>query len=104
MELNMPEQQLVIEEFADKVGDVFAISEEGVPAIPLILKEAKLLNPAFAPPGVRPPFSLMFLARDPRVLPQRIYRMEHQDLGAVSIFLVPSGKDAEGVSYHATFN
>jgi hypothetical protein len=100
----MPERQLVFEDFSDKAGDVFVISEEGVPAIPLILKEAKPLNPAFVAAGVRPPFSLSFLARDPRVLPQRIYRMEHQDLGEVSIFLVASGKNAEGVSYHATFN
>lgn len=100
----MPDRQLVFEDFADKVGDVFAISEEGVPAIPLILRQAEPLNPAMAMHGVRPPFSLIFFARDPRVLPQRIYRMEHQELGEVSIFLVPSAKDAEGVSYQATFN
>ena len=97
----MPERQLVFEDFADKVGDIFAISEDGVPAMPLILQEAKPLNPAFAAPGVRPPFSLQFLARDPRVLPQRIYRMEHQGLGEVSVFLVPSAKDAEGSLFAA---
>lgn len=98
------DRPLVFEDFADKVGEVFPISEEGVPAIPLILQQAEPLNPAMAPRGVRPPFSLTFLARDPRVLPQRIYRMEHQELGEVSIFLVPVAKDAEGVSYQATFN
>jgi hypothetical protein len=30
--------------------------------------------------------------------------MEHQELGAVTIFLVPAAKDAEGVTYAATFN
>jgi len=100
----MPERQLVFEDFSDKVDDVFVISEEGVPAIPLILKEAKPLNPAFVAAGVRPPFTLLFLARDPRVFPQRQYGLEHPDLGTVSIFLVPSGKDAEGVTYCATFN
>lgn len=100
----MADRLLVFGDFADKVGDVFPISEEGVPAIPLILKEAEPLNPAVGLPGVRPPFSLIFLAKDPRVLPQRIYRMEHQELGEVSIFLVPVAKDAEGVSYQATFN
>jgi hypothetical protein len=100
----MSERPLVFEDFADKVGHVFAISDEGVPAIPLTLTEAEPLNPARVRPGVRPPFSLVFLARDPRVLPQRLYRLEHSELGELTIFLVPIGKDAEGVSYHATFN
>jgi hypothetical protein len=30
--------------------------------------------------------------------------MEHQELGAVTIFLVPAAKNAEGVTYVATFN
>jgi hypothetical protein len=30
--------------------------------------------------------------------------MEHQELGAVTVFLVPSAKNAEGVTYVATFN
>lgn len=100
----MTERPLVFEDFADKVGDVFAVSEQDVPAIPLTLTEAEPLNPARGKRGVRPPFSLVFLARDPRVLPQRLYRMEHDELGELTIFLVPIGKDAEGVSYHATFN
>lgn len=95
---------LVLEDFADKVGEVFTISEEAVPGIPLILTEAEPLSPARAPRGVRPPFSLIFLAKDPRVLMQRLYRMEHNELGELSIFLVPVGKDAEGVQYQAVFN
>ncbi len=101
----MTERGLVFEDFADKVDEVFVISQDGLPAIPLTLKEAELLNPAIAPPGgMRPPFSLTFFARDPRIFPQSLYRMEHQELGAVTIFLVPSAKDAEGVTYVATFN
>ena len=95
---------LVFEDFADKVGAAFAISEDGFPAIPLTLKQAEPLNPAIGPPGVRPPFSLIFLAKDPRVLPQRLYRMQHDALGEVSIFLVPVGKDTAGVNYQALFN
>jgi hypothetical protein len=100
----MIDRPLVFEDFTDKVGDTFAISEEGVPALALTLKEANALNPAWGLEGVRPPFSLKFLAADPQVLPQRLYRLQHPRLGEVAIFLVPSGKDAEGVSYHATFN
>lgn len=100
----MADRSLVFEDFADKVGEVFAISEQGVPPIALTLKEATPLNPTWAPRGIRPPFSLMFLAEDPRVLPQRLYCMEHKALGAVTIFLVPATKDASGVTYCATFN
>ena len=53
---------------------------------------------------MRPPFSLVFLGKDPRVLPQRLYRLEHEELGTLTIFLVPVGKDAEGVLYQAVFN
>jgi hypothetical protein len=95
---------LVLEDFADKVGDVFAIGEEGWPAILLTLVEAEALPARMAPRGARPPFSLIFLGKDPRVLPQRLYRLEHQSMGALAIFLVPIGKDADGVSYQATFN
>lgn len=100
----MPDQQLVFEDFADKVGDAFAVSEEGLPPIALRLRQAEPLNPAMGLPGVRPPFSLMFLANDPRVLPQGNYRLEHRGLGEVSICLVPVAKDAEGVTYQAVFN
>jgi hypothetical protein len=100
----MSDRQLVFEDFADKIGEEFAISEETVPRITLILRDAEPLDPAMAPRGVRPPFALLFLASDPRVLPQRLYRMEHKAFGTVSIFLVPVGKDTSGVTYQATFN
>jgi hypothetical protein len=100
----MSSRQLVFEDFADKVEQVFVISDQDVPAIPLTLAEAGLLPARRTMPGVRPPFTLTFLAKDPRVLPQRIYRMEHNGLGMLEIFLVPSAKDEQGVIYHATFS
>jgi len=98
------ERPLVLEDFADKVGEVFVIDEPDVPAIPLTLTEARPLPARYGLPGMRPPFSLVFLGKDPRVLPQKLYRLEQGELGAVTIFLVPIGKDAQGVSYQATFN
>jgi hypothetical protein len=103
-DMTMTNRQFVFEDFADKVGNVFTLSEEDLPAIALTLKEAVLLNPAFAPKDLRPPFALTFLAADPRVLPQHLYRMAHDGLGEVTIFLVPRGKDDSGVTYIATFN
>jgi hypothetical protein len=98
------ERALIFEDFADRLGEVFAIGEPDVPAIPLTLTQAQPLPAGMGLPGVRPPFSLIFLGKDPRVLPQKLYRLEHGEMGAVTIFLVPIGKDAQGVSYQATFN
>lgn len=100
----MSDRHLVFEDFADKMEQVFVISDQGVPAIPLTLVDAELLSARRGMPGIRPPFALTFLAKDPRVLPQRIYRFEHQGLGPLELFLVPSAKDAQGVTYRATFN
>lgn len=104
LEREMADRQLVFHDFSDKVGDTFVIDDEGVPATRLTLREVQALDPKMAPRGVRPPFSLLFLAAGPVILPQRIYRMVHKILGEVAIFIVPVGKDAEGVLYQATFN
>jgi hypothetical protein len=37
------------------------------------------------------------------VLPQRIYQLHHQRLGALDIFLVPIKRDANGTTYEAVF-
>jgi hypothetical protein len=99
-----PDRQLVFEDFSDKVGQVFTLRAEGLPEFDLILQSAEPLNSALTLPGIRPPFGLSFLAKDPRVLPQHLYQLAHAGLGEVMVFLVPSGKTAAGVTYHATFN
>lgn len=58
-------------------------------------------------PGVdarRVPFSVVFRCPRQVVLPQRIYRMEHADLGTFDVFIVPIAADAEGVRYEAVFS
>ena len=100
----MSERMLALEDFSDKLGQDFHLSHPNLPSIPFSLTEAEGLTMRRAPPGMRPPFSLVLLAREQRVLPQGIYRLEHAALGAVEIFLVPIGRDAAGVSYQATFN
>lgn len=100
----MRDGQLVYEDFADKVGQVFAITSDDAPAIALTLAEAELLHAGQGLRGGRPPYSLMFLSEDERVLPQRLYRLEQEALGEIALFLVPVGKDARGVHYQAVFN
>ena len=50
-------------------------------------------------PGGRAPFSLEFQGGPSPPLPQRIYRVEHEELGALEIFLVPIAPDR----YEAVF-
>ena len=98
------ERQLVFEDFKDRVGSIFTLCESEVPRIPLELHEATLLPANFAPPGVRPPFSLRFIGVGEMILPQRLYRLWHAETGEVTIFLVPIAKGQGGVTYEATFN
>jgi hypothetical protein len=51
----------------------------------------------------REPFRLEFLGPPDPILPQRTYRLEHDALGALEIFLVPTGRDAGGTTYEAIF-
>ena len=41
------------------------------------------------PKGFRQPFSLEFLPEPGPAQPQRIYRMEHESLGPMEVFLCP---------------
>ena len=49
-------------------------------------------------------FSLVFSG--PRVDPlsQRIFRLDHDEIGSLELFLVPIAEDAAGVRYQAVFN
>jgi hypothetical protein len=63
--------------------------------------EVELVEIAEIPrePGGRAPFSLVFQGGPSPPLPQSIYRVEHDDLGAMAIFLVPIAADR----YEAVF-
>jgi hypothetical protein len=49
-------------------------------------------------------FSIEFRSRSSAVLPQRIYRLDHDKLGQFDLFLVPIRKNDQGVYYEAVFN
>lgn len=50
------------------------------------------------------PFSVHFRGPKGAALPQAIYRLEHEALGTLDIFLVTIGPDGEGMGYEAVFN
>lgn len=49
-------------------------------------------------------FSLIFRGPGDAFLPQSTYRMEHDEMGAFDLFIVPVGKDNQGFQYQAIFN
>ncbi len=82
--------------FAAQVGTTFAV--EGLGELRLEQVEAGPQGSGFEQ------FSLMFRgSRDP-VGRQGTYRLAHAALGALDIFLVPVGRDAEGTRYQAVFS
>ena len=49
-------------------------------------------------------FSIFFHGPLNYMLPQGTYRMEHEKLGAIDIFIVPIGREQDGFRYEAVFN
>ena len=54
-------------------------------------------------PGGREPFALAFRGPVSELLPQAIYRLESDVFEPLEIFLVPIGRDSEGITYEAIF-
>jgi hypothetical protein len=89
-------ETLTAADFAALRGDRFRIAPDDAPPF-----DAELVEVAEIPrePGGRAPFSLVFQGGPSPPLPQRIYRVEHEQLGAIEIFLVPIAADR----YEAVF-
>lgn len=49
-------------------------------------------------------FSLIFRGPHQPILPQMIYRIEHDVMGTLNLFLVPIGVEEDGLRYEAVFN
>jgi hypothetical protein len=98
---------LTVDAFQPRVGDRFRIRPSPESTIDAELIEARALGESGRSPAkgsVRPtPFALLFRTTLKGALPQRIYQVEHDEMGAYDIFLVPVGPDAVGMVYEAIF-
>jgi hypothetical protein len=94
---------LTEQEFAQHVGTKFQASLDQQP-IELKLSEVK--GYPFGPneQGGMERFSLFFEGPLDPQLPQSVYRLTHEQMGEVDIFLVPIAKVGEGFRYEAVFN
>ena len=96
----MPEgprlDSLTIDDFRERLNDAFQVIPEGGAAFDVELVEVTEIS---REGGGRAPFSLVFCGGPEPPLPQAIYRVENDRLGAIEIFLVPIATD----QYEAVF-
>jgi hypothetical protein len=88
---------LTVDDFRALQGDRFRIVPDGAPAFEVELVEVTEIP---REPGGRAPFSLVFRGGPNPPLAQRIFRIEHDKLGELELFLVPVAVD----QYQAVFS
>ncbi len=96
-------ESFTLETFAPHLDEPFRLHLDAGDPLDLRLVEATPLGGSTSPGGGRAPFSLVFRGPHAPVLPQRIYRLEHEAIGTFEIFLVPIGPDQAGTRYEAIF-
>ncbi len=94
--------------FSPYLNQKFRIRLGAAEVIELDLAEIAEAPPAVARAaaarGQRAPFSLFFRGPMRPIMPQRIYALEHPELGRFDLFLLPIGPDGTGMRYEAVFN
>jgi hypothetical protein len=97
-------QDLTAAELGAHQGTTFRIDYGGEAPLEAVLQEVKLHEPH---PGTRPqPFSAYFRGPGRPILPQQIYKLTHDRMEPLEIFLVPVGPDPKlgGILYEAVFS
>lgn len=95
--------QLTVETFQPLVGSTFWVEFPNGSKVELRLTGAAKVMESEAARLDRHPFSLYFIGPGSYLLQQRTYRLTHEQLGALEIFLVPVGQDASTYQYEAVF-
>jgi hypothetical protein len=97
-------ETLTLDVFSPLVGETFQVHVQPEQTVAFELVEARSLSPGNASPRPHPPFVLTFKGPARLLLPQQIYRVEHQAIGAHEIFIVPLGPGNGGMLYEVIFN
>ena len=92
-------KDLTYEHFAPLVGAAFQLTTENGQVIELMLTGAHE-EPG---DGSSTAFSILFRGPVTPLLQQRVYDVEHGDLGRLPIFLVPIAEENQGIVYQAVF-
>lgn len=94
--------ECTLDHFVPLIGDAFEITD-GSASIRAKLVDATDLREVQAAGRRSRQFSLVWRGPPGRILPQRIYAVRHPSFGALELFLVTIGPDAEGMRYEAIF-
>lgn len=95
----MPDQ-VTWEVFADQVDQTFQVHGEAGTIEATLIDCTKLVQ---HDEEGRVPFSIVFRGPMEPFLEQRIYKLSHEKIGEIEIFLVPLGPDKTGMKYEAIF-
>lgn len=95
-------ERLELSTFEPCVGDAFRLEFADHPPVDLTLVEAAP-GPWQREDGERVAFRLEFTGPAEPLLEQRTYRMQHDGLGTIEIFIVPIGRDEKAATYEAIF-
>lgn len=98
-------ENFTIQTFSDHVGSTFGIHPDDAGKIDVELISATGLGGGSGeePSGQKQPFSIVFRGPGDVLLPQGIYRMEHEEIGSFELFIVPIGPGEKGLRYEAIF-
>ena len=98
-------ENFTIETFSEHLGSTFNIHPDDTGQVDVELISATGLGESAGeePPDRKRPFSIIFRGPGDGLLPQRVYRMEHEEIGSFELFLVPIGPDEKGLRYEAIF-
>src|SRR5262245_59440089 len=101
-------ESLTLDSFTPLIGQSFRVMLPDGQALDAVLESAREVTASGWQPEdkrqARKPFSLVFLGRSQTVLPQATYRVQHETLGDLDIFIVPVGRTPEGITYEAVFS
>jgi hypothetical protein len=93
-------EKLNSKSFLEHVNSEFKVQGPNAQPVSLRLAEVSERN---TNPKVEQ-FSLFFQGPRAPLLEQRIYRLQHEKLGDLDLFIVPVGLEPEGVLYECVFN
>lgn len=96
-------ENFTIETFSEHLGGTFNIRPDDTGQVDVELISATGLGGSTGEEMPRQPFSIVFRGPGDVLLPQRIYRMQHDKIGSFELFLVPIGPDEKGLRYEAVF-
>ena len=96
-------EDLTIESFEPYVGTSFFAEFANGAKVELRLTRAAKVMESEAARLPRHPFSLFFIGPKSFHLKQHTYRLTHETLAPLEIFIVPVGEEADGYLYEAVF-